>query len=209
MDIEIRPYCDADQDEWMLVHARIMTLSQSWNYCIQERPTYAGNESTCLVACHEGKIIAITDTIYDNEPGEICLIKDRRGGYVTEFGRLPEYAGCSLGKRMMYATMDAAKSKGVTRLEYWSQDPGAHIFYEKIGMHEIGRHFRFRMEAPKEIVEYMLQDGIGIEYIYGVCQMEDWEHVQKKHALKSDHPLEPKICVGYSIEDFKNPFMVE
>jgi GNAT superfamily N-acetyltransferase len=146
MDIEIRPYCDADQDEWMLAHARIMTLSQSWNYCIQERPTYAGNESTCLVACHEGKIIAITDTIYDNEPGEICLIKDRRGGYVTEFGRLPEYAGCSLGKRMMHATMDAAISKGVTRLEYWSQDPGAHMFYEKIGMHEIGRHYRFRMD---------------------------------------------------------------
>lgn len=78
MDIEIRPYRDEDHDEWMLVHARIMTLSQSWNYCIQERPKYEGNEITLLVACHEGKIVGITDTLYDNEPGEICLQKDVR-----------------------------------------------------------------------------------------------------------------------------------
>ena len=206
MDIEIRPYRDDDHDEWMLVHARIMTLSVSWNYCIQKRPDYKGNESTRLVACHEGKIIGLTDTIYDNEPGEICLQKKVRGGYVTEFGRLPEYSGEAIGKRLVEATIEDARSKGITRLEYWSQDPGAQAYYKKLGLREMSRHWRFRMEPPKEVMDYMLQDGVGIEYIYGVCQLEDWAHVQQQYTIKTDHPLEPKVCVGYSIEDFENPF---
>ena len=206
MDIEIRPYTDEDHDEWMLLHARIMTISRSWNYCIQERPAYEGHASTCLVACHEGKIIGLTDTMYDNEPGEICFRKDLRGGYVTEFGRLPEYTGCALGKRLIEATITDARSHDVTRLEYWSQDSGAQSYYKKLGLTEIARHYRFRMEPPQEVIDYMLQDGIGIEYIYGVCQLEDWAHVQKQHTLKSDHPLEPRLCVGYAVEDFDHPF---
>ena len=206
MDIEIRPYRDEDHDEWMNVHARIMTISHSWNYCIQERPAYEGHESTRLVACSNGAIIGLTDTIYDKTPGEVCFKKETCGGYVTEFGRLPEFTGGGLGKRLIEATIADARIKGVSRLEYWSQDRGAQQYYMKIGLPEIARHYRFRMEPPQEVIDYMLQDGIGIEYIYGVCQPEDWTHVQKQHKLKSDHPLEPHLCVGYAIDDFDHPY---
>jgi len=34
MDFEIREYRDEDELEWMELHAKIMTISQAWNYCI-------------------------------------------------------------------------------------------------------------------------------------------------------------------------------
>ncbi len=34
MDIEIREYRDEDQAERMRVHAIILSISHSWNYCI-------------------------------------------------------------------------------------------------------------------------------------------------------------------------------
>ncbi|MFP6581576.1 MAG: GNAT family N-acetyltransferase [Candidatus Hydrogenedentota bacterium] len=206
MDVEIREYRDEDEQKWMRVHAEIMTISHSWNYCIQERPPYDGHESTRLVALVDGKIIGLTDTLYDNEPGEICFNKETRGGYVTEFGRLPGFAAKGLGIQLMQATMDHAHAKGIDRLEYWSQDRNAQRYYMKLGLPEISRHYRFRMQAPQEVGDHLLQDGIGVEYIYGVCQPEDWPAVKKKYEIKMDHPLEPHLCIGYAIDDFEKPF---
>lgn len=207
MDVEIRDYRDADEQEWMRVHAEIMTISHSWNYCIQERPGYEGHESTRLVALIDGKIIGLTDTIYDNEPGEICFKNESRGGYVTEFGRLPHVAAKGLGRMLIDATIADAKDKGITRLEYWSQDRNAQRFYMNLGLPEISRHYRFRMQAPKEVGDHLLQDGIGIEYVYAVCQPEDWFAVKKKYEINEDHPLEPHLCIGYAINDFDKPYM--
>lgn len=206
MEFEIREYLDEDEQEWMRVHAEIMTLSHSWNYAIQERPDYAGHESTRLVAVQDGQIIGLTDTIYDNEPGEVCYNKDSRGGYVTEFGRLPQVAAKGLGKALILATIEDARAKGIERLEYWSQDRNAQRFYMKLGLLEIARHYRFRMLPPQEIADHLLQDGIGVEYIYGICQPEDWFDVKKKYEVKMDHPLEPHLCIGYAIDDFDAPF---
>ena len=80
MDIEIRQYRDEDEAEWMRVHAVILSILQSWDYCTQERPQYDGFESTRLVAEHDGTIIGLTDTQYENEHGELCFNKDSRGG---------------------------------------------------------------------------------------------------------------------------------
>lgn len=121
MDIVIREYRDEDRDEWMRVHAIILSISHAWNYSIQERPLYAGHVSTKLVAVVEGKIIGLTDVQYENSVGEFCFLKDSAGGYVLEFGRLPEYTGLSIGKRLIEATVEDAKAKGFHRLEYWSR----------------------------------------------------------------------------------------
>src|SRR5690606_39636662 len=101
----------------MRVHAVIMSISHAWNYCIQERPTYSGYESTKLVAELDGKIIGLTDVQYDNTPGELCFLKDSRGGYVLEFGRLPEYTGHNIGKLLIDAAVEDAEAKGLHRRE--------------------------------------------------------------------------------------------
>lgn len=206
MSIEIREYRDEDEREWMDVHARIMTLSHSWNYCIQERPAYPGHESTRLVAIADGRIVGLTDTIYDNEPGDVCLNKESRGGYVTEFGRLPGHEGQGIGPKLIDATIEGARAKGIIRLEFWSQDRNAQRFYMKLGLKEISRHYRFRMKAPQSVTDSMLDVGVGIEYIYGVCRPEDWMHVKKEQEILQNHPLEPHLCIGYEITDFDRPY---
>lgn len=198
-DIEIRPYRPEDEAEWLRVHAIILTTSHAWNYCIQERPRYEGHDSTMLVATHEGRIMGLTDTIYDSEPGEVCFGKDTRGGYVTEFGRLPEYRGSRIGQRLIDATVEDAKSKGVHRLEYWTQDRAAQRYYARLGLKEISRHYRFRMKSPQPIEEQLNRDRIGTEYIYAVCLPEEWPNTKEKYEIITRHPLEPHLCVGYEI----------
>lgn len=197
--IVVRPYDDTDEAAWMRVHAIIMSTSHAWNYTIQERPAYEGYESTRLVATHDGQIVGLTDVQYDREPGEICFVKDSRGGYVLEFGRLPEYAGRGVGEALMTATIADAQAKGIHRLEYWTQERRAQRYYERMGLTEIGRHYRFRFKAPREIEDYLMQDLVGVEYIYGVCVPEEWPLVKEKFAIVTDAPLEPHLCVGYEI----------
>lgn len=197
MSLSIREYRPEDEAEWMRVHAVIMTISHAWNYCIQERPAYAGHESTRLVALVEGQIAGLTDVQYDNEPGELCFLKDSRGGYVLEFGRLPEYAGLGIGPALMQAAVADARRKGVQRLEYWSQDRNAQRFYRRIGLKEIGRHYRFRFKPPEAVTALVEQDRVGLEYCYGVCMPEEWPLVQQKYDIITRHPLEPHLCVGF------------
>jgi len=199
MDMMVRPYKPEDRDEWMRVHAIIMSTSHAWNYTIQERPVYEGYESTRLVAEADGRIVGLTDVQYDNYPGEICFLKDSRGGYVLELGRLPEYAGRDLGKRLIDAAIADAKCKGIRRLEYWSQDRKAQRFYQRFGMNEIGRHYRFRIKPPGEFAALAKQKSFAIEYIYGVCLPEQWPLIKRKLEVIQKHPLEPHLCIGYEI----------
>lgn len=206
MDIEIREYRDEDEAEWMRVHAIILSISHSWNYSIQERPQYEGYETTRLVAVHDGKIVGLTDCQYDNEPGELCFNKDSCGGYVLEFGRLPEYPGHNIGPRLIDATIADAKRKGFDRLEYWSQDRNAQRFYMRLGLPEISRHWRFRFKPPAEFEAQQKAAGVGIEYCYGACLPEEWPRVKREYDIVTKHPLEPHLCIGYEIRDFETSY---
>jgi ribosomal protein S18 acetylase RimI-like enzyme len=199
MSIEIRPYRDEDEAAWMRLHAVIMTISHAWNYCIQERPAYEGYDSTRLVAVDGERLVGLTDVQYEKEPGELCFQKDSRGGYVLEFGRLPEYGGQELGKKLMDATIEDAKKLGYSRLEYWTQDRRAQRYYRRLGLKEINRHYRFRFKPPKDVEERMMNDYVGVEYMYGACVPEEWPLVQQKFEIIQKHPLEPHLCVGFDV----------
>lgn len=199
MSIEIREYRPEDEAEWMRVHAIILSISHAWNYSIQERPNYEGYRSTRLVARCDGKMVGLTDAQYENEPGEFCFLKDSIGGYVLEFGRLPEYAGHRIGSLLIDATVEDAKTKGVHRLEYWTQDRKAQRYYARLGMKEIGRHYRFRMRAPDEVKDLLGRTYIGIEYLYCACLPEEWPLIKEKYDIVTKHPLEPHLCIGYEV----------
>lgn len=199
MSISIRPYRAEDEAEWLRVHAVIMTLSHAWNYCIQERPLYEGYASTCLVATLDDRIIGLTDVQYENEPGELCFEKDSRGGYVLEFGRLPEYGGQGLGERLIEAAVADARRQGFHRLEYWTQDRRAQRYYRRLGMKEISRHYRFRFKPTKDVTDRLMEDCVGVEYLYGACLPEEWPLVQEKYEIVRKHPLEPHLCVGFGL----------
>ena len=203
MKIQVREYRDSDRNEWMRVHAIILSISHAWNYSIQERPDYDGYESTRIVAEAIGEpgaqshIVGLLDTQFDRTPGELCMLKDSLGGYVLEFGRLPEYAGHGIGKLLMDAAAQDALKKGVHRLEYWTQDRKAQRYYRRLEMKEIGRHYRFRMRATEGVKALLRADYIGVEYIYGACMPEEWPNIKAKYDIIESHPLEPHLCVGF------------
>jgi len=199
MDIDIREYRPEDEEEWMRVHAIIMSISHAWNYTIQKRPDYEGYESTRLVAVCDGAIVGLTDTQYENEAGELCFVKDSRGGYVLEFGRLPEYGGRDIGKRLVDATVEDAKGKGVRRLEFWTQERKAQRYYLRLGMQEIGRHYRFRMKPPEAVQDVLDKKYIGVEYLYCACLPQEWPRIKEQYDIVTKHPLEPHLCVGYEV----------
>ena len=199
MDIMIRAYRPEDEDEWMRVHAIILSISHAWNYSIQERPAYEGHQSTKLVAMADGKIVGLTDVQYENKIQEFCFLTDSLGGYVLEFGRLPEYAGLGIGKKLIDASVDDAKKKGFHRLEFWTQDRKAQRYYRRLGMKEIGRHYRFRIKPPNDIEEIMTKAYVGIEYLYCACVPEEWPLIKQKFEVIERHPLEPHLCVGFEL----------
>ncbi len=199
VEIVVREYRPEDRDEWMRVHAIILSTSHAWNYTIQERPEYEGHQSTRLVAELNGRIIGLIDTQYENELGESCFLKDSLGGYVLEFGRLPEYAGQRIGGLLIEATVEDAKKKGFHRLEFWTQDRAAQRYYQRLGMKNIGRHYRFRIKPPQEIADIMMKDVVGIEYLYCACMPEEWPLVQQKFDIIRKPALEPHLCVGYEL----------
>lgn len=196
MDIEIREYRGEDEQEWMRVHAIILSISHAWNYSIQERPVY-DRPSTRLVALADGKIVGLLDTQFDTEPGEFCFLRDSLGGYVLEFGRLPEYAGHRIGERLMQAAAEDALKKGYHRLEYWTQDRRAQRFYQRLKMKEIGRHYRFRMRAPEVVKDALGPTRIAVEYLYCACLPEEWPLIQQEYEIVNKAPLEPHLTIGY------------
>lgn len=198
-EVIVRPYREEDEAEWMRMHAIILSISHAWNYSIQERPAYAGYPSTRLVAELDGMLVGLTDVKYDREAGELCFNKDSPGGYVLEFGRLPEYKGLQIGEKLIAAAREDALRLGYRRLEYWTQDRNAQRFYRRYGMKEIGRHYRFRMKSPQDVAEHLAAQGIGVEYIYAVCAVEDWPTVKGQQEIIEEHPLEPHLCVGFEI----------
>ena len=199
MGIEIREYRSEDEVQWMRVHAIILSISHSWNYSIQERTLYEAYDSTRLVAFDGDKLVGLIDVQYDKEDERICFLKDSLGGYVLEFGRLPEYGKQGIGELLMDAAVADAKAKGYTRLEYWSQDRNAQRFYARLGLPEIGRHYRFRFHAPQEVTDLMIKDFIGVEYLYGACIPEEWPLIKKQYDIIEKHPLEPHLCIGYEL----------
>lgn len=199
MSIEVRYYRPEDEAEWMKAHAIIMSISHAWNYCIQERPAYEGYLSTRLVALDGGRVAGLIDVQYENEPGELCFQKDSRGGYVLEFGRLPEYGGAGMGKLLMDAAAEDAKRLGFGRLEYWSQDRRAQRYYRRLGLKEISRHYRFRFKPPQALQDEFMKDCVGVEYLYGACVPEEWPLVQEKYDIIKKHPLEPHLCAGFDV----------
>ncbi|HOK89951.1 MAG TPA: GNAT family N-acetyltransferase [Candidatus Hydrogenedentes bacterium] len=195
--VEIIPYEDSMRDAWMRVHAIIMSLSHAWNYTIQERPAYPNHRSTRLVALINGQLAGLLDAQYENHPGELCYLKDEPGGYVLEFGRLPEYAGLGLGVALMRAAAADARRLGYRRLEYWTQDRTAQRFYRRLGLPEIARHYRFRMRPPADLARQFQEQGIAVEYLYAACLPENWPLVESGRDIIRDHPLEPHLCVGF------------
>jgi len=198
MDIEIREYRDEDEAEWMRVHAVILSISHSWNYVIQERPRYE-RPCTRLVAVADGKIVGLTDAEYETEPGQLCFLRDSLGGYVLEFGRLPEYRGLGIGRLLIDATVEDAKRKGYHRLEYWSQDRKAQRYYQRLGLPEISRHYRFRMAAPEAVKDALGRTRIAVEYLYCACLPEEWPLIQQEYEVIDKPPLEPHLTIGYEI----------
>jgi len=173
-------------------------MSHAWNYSIQERPEY-DRDSVRLVALDGDRIIGLMDVEIEDEPGTLCLLKDSIGGYVLEFGRLPEYYGRRLGSKLIDAARQRLLSKGVHRMEFWTQDRTAERFYRRIGLREINRHYRFRFKPPEDIERQLRDDMIGIEYIYGACIPDVWKDVQKKYEIITRHPLEPHLSVGFEM----------
>lgn len=116
MNVKIRDYEDRDENEWMIVHAIILTTSHAWNYSIQQRPVYE-NDSVKLVALDGEKIVGLMDVEIESKPGMLCLMKDSVGGYVLEIGRLPEYARRDIGRALIREARERLIAKGVRRME--------------------------------------------------------------------------------------------
>jgi len=195
-----RDYDPAYEDAWLRCWGRVVVTSHAWGLpAYQQKPAYS-RPAVEIVAVDENdpnEIVGFIDVEIENQAGELGALGDSRCGFVWEFGLLPSCRGRGLGRALLERAAAALAVSGVRRMEFWSMDASAQGFYDKMGMREIGRHWRFWAKVRRGDFDRPGRVKVRPEYIHATCSIEDWPAVREEWDVITKPPLEPHICIGF------------
>jgi ribosomal protein S18 acetylase RimI-like enzyme len=192
-----RNFQQSDTEMWIRTHGIVSGFSQSWIFITNRKPKYK-NEAIELVAEREDSIVGFIDVEIEPLPGALCLKADTRGGFVWEIGVLPEMQKKGVGKKLVKEAADRLAQRGIHRMEFFSRDPEAWKFYEKLQMEKISTHYQIFIKPTSDISHKLLKKGIlNVDYIYATCWEDDLEEVSKNFEIMKMPPYEPHLCLGF------------
>jgi len=79
-------------------------------------------------------------------------------------------------------------------------DPRAQTYYERMGMREVNRHWRFWSEWPLRGSGTLTPAGahsLRVQYVHATCSEEDWPKVRASWPVLFEPPYEPHLCQGF------------
>lgn len=213
----IRDYRPEDEAAWLACWGQFAVTSHAWgNPPYAAKPKY-GSASVELLAVDEsgwgpawagtpglrpGLVVGLIDVEIENEPGELGLLTDSRCGFVWEFGLLPAYRRRGLGRGLVVAAAERLEQAGVRRMEFWSMDENAQAVYERLGMKEINRHWRFWLKMASRSQSVLGGQGEAPQSLrfvqaHATASVEDWPKVVATGQVIETPPLEPHLCRGF------------
>jgi len=214
--VGIRDYAEADEAAWLACWGQVVVTSHAWGLAYQKKPRYE-RTAVDLVAV-EGKlpnlIIGFIDIEIENDPAELGFLRDSRCGFVWELGLLPGFRGRGLGRALIEAAAERLRGHGLQRMEFWSMDEGAQRFYERLGMAEMNRHWRFwaRPAAGSPPLAADVTAGLPpwtlgvntagipslrVELVHATASVADWPRVSRECPVIQTPPHEPHLCRGF------------
>lgn len=186
-----------DTSQWIRIHGIVSAFSHAWIFVTNYKPSYK-NESIELVAEKDGSIIGFIDVEIEPYPGKLCLKAESRGGFVWEFGVLPEMQKKGVGRHLIRETEMRLAKLGINRMEFFTRDNNACKFYESMAMEKISTHYQFFFKAPHGMGKKLIKKGLlSVNHVYANCWVDEWEHVKRQFDILYDPPYEPHICYGF------------
>lgn len=196
-NIVIREYKPSDELRWLDVHASVMVDSYAWWTVIHKKPSYK-NEVIDLVAVNDRGIIGfITIEINSDIMKDSNL--DGEYGFVWEFGVYRDFRGNKIGEKLIKNAHEIMRNNfGINKSIWYSQDPKAQEYYERLGMKEIERHWQFSVYPTEAQKKMFIKDKFDCWTMRGSCAIDHFEEVKKKYSIiEDDDALKPRICIGY------------
>lgn len=213
----IRDYRAEDEAAWLACWGQFAVTSHAWGNPPYAAKTKYGSASIELLSldesmpgpvragapgAHPGLVVGLIDIEIENKPGELGLLTDSRCGFVWEFGVLPAYRRHGLGRGLVGAAAERLRVAGVRRMEFWSMDDKAQTVYERFGMREINRHWRFWLKVSPGAQSVLVCKGeapgsLRVVQAHATASVEDWPKVKETCQVIETPPLEPHLCRGF------------
>ncbi len=92
----IREYTKSDELEWLRCRVLSFLDCSYYNDVLTHREIYE-NDSICLVAEEDGKIIGLIDVEIEKEAGSLCVAGKQSGAVIWHLAVLPEYRRSHIG----------------------------------------------------------------------------------------------------------------
>lgn len=188
--LEIIPYQNSMEAEWVMLRARIVARSHTWDF-VERKKVKCDNPSIEIVLKKDGKLIGYIDAEIEISAGEICWVKSSIGAVVQEFGVAPEFQGKGFGRKLLQELSQRLLAKDIQRIEFWTKDPKSVLFYQHLKLKEIFCHQHFRISAD-EIALLKSQNKWQPIYAYMIKN----SNLKPESAIQ-ETPLEPHTCYGF------------
>ena len=101
----IRKYAESDERDWLRCRVISFLDCSYYNDVFTKRELYE-NDSICLVAEDDGKIIGLLDVEIETKAGDLCVAGKQRGAVIwhRDFGILRKRTGCAVMRVLLKRT---------------------------------------------------------------------------------------------------------
>lgn len=166
----IREYTKSDELEWLRCRVLSFLDCSYYNDVLTHREIYE-NDSICLVAEEDGKIIGLIDVEIEKEAGSLCVAGKQSGAVIWHLAVLPEYRRSHIAAFLWDEVKERLIIKGIRYCEVWTQeDEAANHWYLAQGFYNIKEQNWLRCYArPSKADWFLNRKNVG--EIYGVEEM--------------------------------------
>lgn len=166
----IREYTPQDELGWLRCRVLSFLDSSYYNDVLTHRECYE-NDSVCLVAEENEKIIGLIDAEIEKEPGSLCSVGNQAGAVIWHLAVLPEYRKRHIAAFLWAEVKERLTAKGIRYCEVWTQeDEAANRWYLAQGFRNIKDRNWLRCYARPSRTDWFLNRA-NVGEIYGVEEM--------------------------------------
>lgn len=168
--VVVRKYEESDERDWLRCRVISFLDCSYYNDVFTKRELYE-NDSICLVAEDDGKIIGLLDVEIETKAGDLCVAGKQRGAVIWHLAVLPEYRRNHVADSLWNEAKKQLLQKEVKYCEVWTQeDEAANRWYLVQGFRNIKEKNWLRCYArPSEADWFLNRENVG--KIYGVEEM--------------------------------------